>query len=219
MKSFIVIHHETMELSRQQANIAIEAGADGVLFISHSHDEESVLALTVEFQSKHLNIDVGANFLSLKPHTAIEVAIANDIKNLWIDFCGVNSMRRWDGTLQKTIEAKKHYNGRVFCGVAFKYQEHEPNPIKAVEMALSYGFIPTTSGEKTGACADIEAIKVMGQASKNSLALASGLNPENLHKYKPHIEFAFVSTGVSVDGNFYELDIDKLNKFIAISKS
>lgn len=214
MNIYTVIHHKDRNTSRAQAELAIKNNVDGVFFISHDGLEEDVLILTKEHQEKYPNIVVGANFLSLKPDFAIRLAAAQGLSHLWIDSCGINSNELWNDILDPAVHEKKKYNGSVFVGVAFKYQPPEPDPIKAVEIALKHGFIPTTSGSKTGVEAELSKVTTMSAAANGNLALASGLTPENVKDYSPFLSHAFVSTGICFDNDFYHIDEDKLRLFI-----
>lgn len=70
--------------------------------------------------------------------------------------------------------------------------------------------IITTSGEGTGTPAEIEKILEMHSASSKigvPLAIASGIDADNIDTYLPYIDVFLVSTGISISSD--ELDREK----------
>jgi predicted TIM-barrel enzyme len=103
----------------------------------------------------------------------------------------------------------KHPTHLVFAGVAFKHQRPEPNPELAARMADKFGFIASTSGSATGVAAEVDKIARLRTALGDApLAIASGVTPENVHEYAPHLSHILVATGVSE--SFHEFDYEKL---------
>lgn len=101
----------------------------------------------------------------------------------------------------------------VFGSVAFKYQPDEPNPAEAARQALAVGMIPTTSGAATGLAPEIAKIKGMSAAASGRLAVASGMTPDNVAEYAPHLSHILVATGVARDE--HTLDPLLLRRFVA----
>ena len=66
-----------------------------------------------------------------------------------------------------------------------------------------------TSGPATGLAADIEKIQRLYSArGEKTLALASGITPENVSEYLPCADHFLVATGIS--RSFYMLDPEKV---------
>ncbi|MBP7848167.1 hypothetical protein KA013_03010 [Patescibacteria group bacterium] len=81
--------------------------------------------------------------------------------------------------------------------MAFKYQpkiEIQDLP-HAIKIAKSYLDVITTSGSATGRAANPTEVKFMREFSGNHpLALASGVQPENIHDYIKDIDISIVGT-------------------------
>jgi hypothetical protein len=59
--------------------------------------------------------------------------------------------------------------------------------------------------------------KVLQLGELSSLALASGLTPENINSYKGHITHALVATGISE--SFYKFDPIKVKDFVQAARN
>lgn len=208
-----VVHIFNKEQGLAEAAVAANAGADGVFFINHHGDDDLTHSLALLFKDAYPHMRVGVNFLSLSPLDAVSIAIQNDICNVWLDNAGVNTSMT-DFSLLGSIRDKIRSTPglMVFGGVAFKYQRQENNPVEAVKLAERHGVIPTTSGAGTGIAADLCKIETMGGTSTFGLAIASGLDVDNIDDYLPYIKHAIVATGVSVDEHHF--DKEKLKAFV-----
>jgi len=72
-----------------------------------------------------------------------------------------------------------------------------------------------TSGVATGQSADIEKIKIFREnCGHTSLAIASGITPENAAEYKKNVDLFMVATGINIEGDFYNIDANKLKKLM-----
>ena len=157
---------------------------------------------------------VGSKFpvssLSLEAHEALERSLQQGWDATWSDEAGVTSAG---------VTAKAEAMGRIlkntshlfFAGVAFKYQQFDPNPAQAARLAWSLGMIPTTSGARTGEPPQATKLQQMKEGATYPLAVASGLSPDNIGELAPWIEHALVATGVSVD--FHHFDPRQLKEF------
>jgi predicted TIM-barrel enzyme len=89
-----------------------------------------------------------------------------------------------------------------FGGVAFKYQRHVEAVGHAARIASRYMDVVTTSGPGTGRAAEVEKIFTMKEALGDfTLAIASGITPENVTAYLPYADCFLVATGISHDFN------------------
>lgn len=211
-----VIHHIEEDLSFHQAMIAKNSGADAIFLISHYNKDSELPNLAVKIK-KNLDINVGLNLLNTNPFESFDICIKNNIDMLWLDNAGVHSInpnKTRMQMLQKNLETCPNF--KLFAGVAFKYQQDEPNPGTAAIMALEHGFIPTTSGQATGSPPTLDKIISMFNRVGPHLAVASGMTPENIFEYKKYLKYVLVSTGVSQDE--FRFNESKLNQFIRTVK-
>lgn len=222
MKIYPVIHHATKELSLENAELALECGADGVFVISMQHEDIESLEAAVAIKKAFPTFRVGINMLSKQDaFYALEASVEAGLDMTWTDYpsCLVESHEIIRDYLRKANWNRSHHE--FFAPVAFKYQRYDPNPTKTAMEAYSSGFIPTTSGSATGSAADIDKVITIKTYLDNhtlinldapELALASGLSPDNISKYAPYITHALVNTAISKD--FHTFDKELLTKFV-----
>lgn len=213
MKVFPVVHISNHTQATEQANVALSLGADGVFFIHHGMGgDERTIRLAQEFKHRFKDKVIGVNLLSMDAKPAIVACLKADIQHVWLDNAGIHSETP-DRPLQKFISDMVAEHGMsVYAGAAFKYQKEEPDPAAAASQSMNAFMIPVTSGQATGAAADVSKVAAMAEATLGNLGVASGLTVDNIDQYSPYIKYAFVSTGVS--RNDYEFEPDVLSEFI-----
>lgn len=224
MKVLPVIHYLNQQQALDNAELAVELGADGVFFIDMSgFKENEVLHLAHMLKEKNIKTKVGINILSNPTPASMVMAHVWGFDMVWTD-----NQDYFNGEAPKYVQVMKDmmvsYKLDVFTAVAFKYQAKDPKPTESAYAAARDYFIPTTSGAGTGIAADIEKVKAMRESFMYSswhknppIALASGLTPDNIELYKPYITHALVATGINKD--FYNLDRELLKTFIERAKS
>ena len=224
-KIYPVIHYQNLELALDQALLARQAGCAGVFLCSHSGDDAGVLEAALGIKGQRSSsgdpweayFTVGINLLSTQAVEALRITVKNQIDAVWIDAPGITS-QGLDVTGDALSQAYKkipiEQRPLVFAGVAFKYQAHEPDPASAAAAARAQGFIPTTSGDATGSAPSVQKIVEMAISPGGSqLAIASGMTPENIGQFKPHLSHILVATGIARD--FHRMCPDKLRAFMA----
>ena len=230
-----VIHYFNDEVAMRNAETAFEAGCDGVFLIQMQGYDGQIIKSSRDIQARFSNKMVGVNFLACSPGQAFLFGVELEYDMVWSDAPGITSAMvaedakaiaefiRDPYTLPSNLAGQQL--PKFFASVAFKYQEPEEEPSVAAIIAQSLGFIPTTSGIETGVPAPWQKVATMRRCldtynrlhvSKTTLALASGLTPENIELYAPFITHALVSTGISTD--FYNFSKEKLIAFVENSK-
>lgn len=207
IKVYPVIHHRDARTTLRQAEIVASVGGDGVFLISHDGNDHVLSDLGATVKSRHPELRVGLNFLSLGVLQAADAARAAQLDMVWGDDCGLHS-EGVDRTIATPLTqfADKHRSIQVFGSVAFKGQPQDNKPAKAARLAQACGFTPTTSGSRTGSPPDIEKIERMSRAVRGKLAIASGMTIHNVAEFVPYVSDILVSTGIAK--NEYEFDPD-----------
>ncbi|MEJ8837616.1 hypothetical protein [Ramlibacter sp. AN1133] len=216
-----VVHHLNSELSLTQARLALEHGADGVFLISHQGLDQAVLQVAARLRhawSQPVAATgelpfVGVNLLQTNNPGALEMAARLRLDGVWFDSPGVNSHGATPRTKKLVEDIQRYPDVTVFGSVAFKYQPDEPDPAGASREALKLGMLPTTSGDATGMAPELSKIQSMSAAVKGRLAVASGMNPENVSAYVPFVSHILVATGISHDEHTF--DPARLDRFVA----
>lgn len=217
MLIYPVIHHLSGQLSLEQVAVALDCGADGAFLISHHGDDDELVAVAAQAKKKHPQFRIGINLLSRRPIEACGHAVSCGLDMVWADDMGVDSSGGSAMAESLSDFARNHRAIDLFASVAFKYRPIDPDPPLAAKMAHQMGFIPTTSGAATGSAPEVQKIVGMSAATGGVLAIASGMTPENVQDYAPHLSHILVSTGVSLDEHC--IDPQRLKTLIANTKS
>jgi predicted TIM-barrel enzyme len=213
MKSNVipVIHYANDKLALRNAEIAFDAGCEGVFLIHMEHNNRLLAPVAQVIKARWPDKLVGINYLGMAPALAVMKNITNGLDMTWTDAQLTHSAAGPWALAARVREASANQPGHlVFAGVAFKHQLDEPNPVLAAQKALEFGFIPTTSGPATGVAADVDQVATLRSAigAEAPLAIASGITPENVGEFAPHLSHILVATGVSA--SYHELDFEKL---------
>jgi hypothetical protein len=212
-----VIHYANDEQAIRNAEIAFDAGCAGVFLIHMKRKNHLLAPAALAIKTKWPDKLVGTNLLRTDPAKAVAMNIAAGLDMTWTDYQITHSgAGPWGQAMGVRSALDGHPEHLVFAGVAFKGQEDEPEPEVAAKKAHELGLIPTTSGRSTGMAAEVAKIAKLRSALGDTapLALASGVTPENVREFAPHLSHILVATGVSVD--FHEFDFEKLYQVRAI---
>lgn len=212
MKVIPVIHHIDTQTTLRNAAICARTGAWGVTLISMDADNSELCALAEVIKYGYPNLKVGVNHLGELAFDSIAQNLESDLDFTWTDNQLVKDGIASEFAMQcsSLLQGKDHL---LFSAVSFKYQEKDLDPVRSALKTFELGFVPTTSGAKTGASADLEYLnKLSSIIPVKTLAVASGLTPENVLVQKQYLGFGFVATGVSKD--FNNLDENLLKEFI-----
>jgi len=89
----------------------------------------------------------------------------------------------------------------------------------SAQLATRFMDAVCTSGIATGIEADSKKIQVFREhIGQHVLALASGITPENASVYA-EVDCFMVATGINLDGDFYNIDVHKLTRLLAITQA
>lgn len=215
-----VIHYANDNQAMRNAERAFDAGCPGVMLIEMQGCDRTTIYAAGAIKRRWPDRLVGLNFLNAFGPLNMPMATVAGIDLTWTDQQLTHSagcdIAAWQARDVLRARADGH---QLFCGVAFKYQQAEPNPEAAAVRAVELGFIPTTSGSATGRAADPSFIASLRNAIGLAapLAIASGITPENAFLFLPHVSHVLVSTGVS--SSFHEFDPARLRALIDVRDS
>lgn len=218
-KIHVVVHVRSASQACGQVIAAVDAGVDGVWLIDHAGDHRDLLSLTRLVRGSLPSLWLGVNYLDLSVDRA-SALVDDGVNGLWSDNAHVHLDDDHEiAERARALRSAREWDGLYFGGVAFKGQRIETDLEGAVERAVPYVDVLTTSGTATGVAAPEEKIRRMHAAlgGRRPLAVASGITPENVESYLPYVDYLMVNTGVS--RNFYELDPDKLARLVEAVRS
>lgn len=197
-----VIHPTSRDRALRALADACENGADGVFLINQGLRTEQTLVLLDEFLS-NADFWIGANVLG----ASVQALLASE----FADVCPYGIWSDWADPLVD----RRGWNGIYFGGVAFKYQaevrpENEAREIRHARTSALVDVV-TTSGPATGQPADLDKVRRMREIlGDDPLAIASGITPDNVRQYTPHVDAFLVATGV--EREFGVFDPEKLRR-------
>jgi len=216
MKILPVIHVESFEQADENTEIAFANGADGVWLINHSMSGSELGLIATDTKVKHKKW-VGVNFLDMLHEDALDECVAAGLDALWADnyWPDENTAEEMKNKLAKIKESGTDV--QYFGGVNFKYQSPRFSNLKEDAIAaMEYVDVITTSGRGTGESPTTHKIKTMKEAIGDfPLAIASGVDPENILSFADYVDYVLVATGVSK--SFTEIDPEKLKKLTALA--
>ncbi|KAB2911352.1 MAG: adenine phosphoribosyltransferase [Kofleriaceae bacterium] len=200
-----VIHPVGRDEALASVEVAVAAGVKGVFVINQGMSEKQVLALMMEIRGRHPALWVGVNLLGFSPIEILERGLeAGDgrLDGIWSDNAHIDEDAAQQPEAAAFVAARREvdWSGLYFGGVAFKYQREVADAKLewAARVARGYMDVVCTSGPGTGHEARVEKVAAMraGLGSDGALALASGVTPENVGNFLPHVDAYLVGTGI-----------------------
>ena len=225
-----VVHVLDNEQAERNVRVVIECGAAGVFLINHDFGVEAFLPIIRHVRSHYPGLWLGVNFLAVTGLKAFP--ILGDLQRegctvdaYWADDACIDEHADHVGQTQahaiNGAREKSGWRGMYFGGTAFKKQR-AVNPADypaSASQAARHMDVVTTSGIATGHSADLNKISVFRSACADTpLAIASGITPENAKDYASDVDAFLVATGISDPGNFHNLNAEKLQQLLAVTR-
>ncbi|MEO0751242.1 MAG: BtpA/SgcQ family protein [Pseudomonadota bacterium] len=221
-----VIH--VLETGRTLANIDIlmGEGAPGCFLINHDFDVQTFLPLVQEIRAARPDLWMGLNFLAVTgldafPQLAALAQKGCRVDAYWADDARIDERRDDQPEAEAIAHARAGWRGLYFGGTAFKKQRPvaEADHARAAKTACDWMDVVCTSGQATGVEAEDTKIATFRDAiGDKPLALASGITPENAHRYAT-VDAFMVATGINHDGNFYDIDPARLRRLLRVAET
>jgi predicted TIM-barrel enzyme len=212
-----VIHCQDWKQTRLNIGRAGNAGADGVFLINHKIPHQFLSVLAERAVKEFPGFPIGLNYLDLDPILALSVMPAG-ITALWTDEPYLTEKPGFPyGQAQMFLDYREARESEVcyYGSVAFKYKPPVVDLKLMTAIAAKYMEVVTTSGDATGHAAPVSKIKTMKEVlGEKSLALASGVDSENVHDYLPYVDDFLVASGISYD--FLNLNEKKVKELADI---
>ncbi len=227
-KLFPVIHPLHREQVLLQAQLCRDCGTDGIFLINQGHtspghcfsDFMSLIDVAASIKHRH-NTWVGINILDKSPFFVAPLLTYYGIDGYWTDTDEVAMVRYISRSCPVDIQFIENY----YSSFAFKYQDKisEEQLQADIESALqekpySTELVITTSGPATGEPPDIEKIKWFREiiGPDCTLAIASGINSENIESFLPYADHFLVSS--SLEDKYGYFNEEKLKAMVQIIK-
>lgn len=203
-----VVHRISEDSALRNAELAAQAGADGIFVIDHdSHEELPLFETHARIKAELPQLWAGINCLHWHPRRTFEI-IAEDgwpVDGVWSDVAGIRddlaaSDHKYPREVMTLRAAKQLVHVQYFGGVAMKGVTYEDDPevcFSLAQKARGFMDVITTSGVGTGRPANPEKIERMKAGFGGRLAIASGISADNIADY-PGADAFIVGTSIEV---------------------
>ena len=228
MLIYPVVHIISPAQCYEQTELAMSCGADGVFLIDHN----SFTCDTIIECARHLkqinDMFVGVNFLGVPPqegYMKLKEADVN-VDAVWVDDAtsGLGYPLEAQTYLRRLEEQRQEHDQTsiaLYGGIAFKYTElYTDGPEEAsdqVALLGSYVDVVTTSGTGTGSPPPKDKVAAMKAATSKPLAVASGIDSENISDYNGLVDIVLVSSSLETRKYSGEFVKSKINELIDVT--
>ena len=223
-----VIHVVDTEQVLQNIDVASGEGAHGVFLINHDFGVDEFLPIVRAVRALAPDLWLGLNFLAVTGKRAFPI-----LGTLQTEGCRIDAYWADDARIDERLSAEDQpeaqeiadiyassgWRGLYFGGTAFKKQrEIDPQHYgSSAAIAARFMDVVTTSGVATGQEADTSKISTFRRSvGETALALASGITPDNAPSYRD-VDCFLVATGINHDGDFYNIDAQRLARLMKIA--
>jgi predicted TIM-barrel enzyme len=221
-----VVHVLDHAQAERNVRIALHEGAPGVLLINHDITVEAFLPVIRAMRRQFPTYWIGANFLAVTGKDAFPILgdLQRDgirVDAYWADDARIDETSSVDDQKEAASIAnarrESEWDGLYFGGTCFKKQrEVAPKHYEvSARIATSWMDVVTTSGTATGHAPELSKVATFRRGvGEATLALASGLTPENAHLFAPMIDCFIIGTGINRSGDFHNFDPAKLARLM-----
>lgn len=222
-----VIHVLDSARTIRNVEIILKAGAAGCFLINHDFGVDPFQPIIRDVRARFPSLWMGVNFLAVTGRDAFPVLGRLEAEGCIIDAYWADDARI-DERVEQQAEAEEMeriredcgWRGMYFGGTAFKKQRPvaDADLAKSATIAKNWMDVVTTSGLATGEEADDSKVSTFRTAiGDRTLALASGVTPDNARRYAD-VDCFMVATGISQPGNFYDIDAELLTDLMATTR-
>lgn len=225
-----VIHVLDNAQAERNVRVLIGEGAPGCFLINHDFEVERFLPIIRHVRERFPALWLGVNFLAVTGKDAFPVlgklqAQGVPVDGYWADDARIDERRAADDQLEAedilAAKAASGWSGFYTGGTCFKKQREVAPDLYAYSARLATSCMDAvcTSGTATGKAADIDKIATFRRAmGDHALTLASGITPENAHRYMDDVDGFLVATGINLDGDFYNIEPARLARLIKLTR-
>lgn len=225
-----VIHVLDNAQAEHNARIVIGEGAAGCFLINHDFAVDRFLPIIRHVRERFPALWLGVNFLGVTGRFAFPtlgklMAEGIPVDGYWADDARIDERRPGDDQQEaqdiETARGVSGWDGFYTGGVCFKKQREVAPEHHAVAARLATAYMDAvcTSGMATAQAADTNKIKTFRRAiGDHALTLASGITPDNAHRYIEDVDGFMVASGINAEGDFYNIAPARLSRLIRLTR-
>lgn len=181
-----VIHMINTNQVMTNVKICLNAGVEKIFLINHHVDIDTLLDCALNIKKLYPKLWVGVNLLGENAQDAIKRDL--ELDGLWCD----------QAISPEYAKNNRKFKGILFGGLVFKYQPQPTDLEEACNNSKLSTDVATTSGAGTGKAANIEKIlEIHGYLDGHPMAIASGVNADNILKYKGLVNYLLVASSIT----------------------
>ena len=132
---------------------------------------------------------------------------------IWSDWYPLDETSQ--GVIRAFLPQNKVIRTQLFGGVAHKAALYTDDPeASALAAQMVDGFVDyaTTTGRATGEPVPLPKVEAMRSALRRAkLAIASGVDADNIGTYVPHVDAILLASSIEVKGQFGVIDPERLS--------
>ena len=196
MRFLPVVHPVTYQAALDAVALCVSAGVKGLFLINQGINTSKTVDLFGEVRNKYPNLWIGINLLGKTPRFA--------------EMQGLNGI--WADNALGVLRPARAFT--YFGGVDFKYQKPVPPSQYASAIKACDADVVTTSGPGTGKAPTLEKILNFRKVYAGPLAIASGMNEENIQPFLEHVNYFLIGTGIEKE--FGILDPQKVERMVKL---
>jgi len=200
----------------------------GCFLINHDFGVDEFLPILRSVRERFPDIWLGVNFLGVTGKDAFPILGVLEqegcpVDAYWADDARIDEREETQSEAETIAKVRRDsgWTGLYFGGTAFKKQRPvaDASLSDSARLAVPWMDVITTSGIATGEEADDGKVDTFRRAIGNApLALASGITPENAHRYA-QVDCFMVATGINEPGNFYDIDPARLSALLTTTRA
>jgi predicted TIM-barrel enzyme len=226
MEVYPVVHINDPETAKEQAELALDFGADGVYLIDHHGRTQPIFDTMRKIRAERPNSFIGVNFLG---HTIDDVYEMIDRSSkdggpnilpnaVWADDVQDNFVEP-ESFLKQKKRSPTLTEIKLLGGISFKYTPtftEDPKRASAETTRLRDAVdVVTTSGAGTGKAPTVEKLRAVKQAAGDKpVAVASGISTKNIKNFDGLVDQILVSSSVETRPYSGIFDEEKLKEII-----
>lgn len=199
------IHVRDIKQAKEQTSLVLnEGGASGVFLVNNGGlvTPGKLLWIAEVIKQNFPNHFIGVNPLGMGTKEALTCVLMQDgaFDGLWVDDGGIRESATSAYLIDGLESALQNCDSVYFGSIAMKYQPEVRNLSAVAKLAARYFGVVTTSGEKTGTPPSVEKVKTIRDViGTKKLALASGMDINNIEQYLPYADIFIVGSSLWED--------------------
>jgi hypothetical protein len=210
-----VIRFSTAAAAMANANIARDAGCDGVFLVHPEGEDGLLIPVTRHIKEEWPAGMVGIHFKNTPAMAALDLSLGNGLDMTWTD----NISQSNSSEASRVASVLGKLTSHLFFDSIDPSGFHQkpPDPFEAATKTRRHRMIPATRFSPEDETEEIRKLAILRSAVGNAaLAVASGITVENVHALTPYASHLLFASGAS--DTFFTLDPELTRAMVTQAK-